>query len=61
MSRRPDGARARQVLDGLLSTDEIAICDMVRFELAYSARNAGEMAAALALLRAPHDCPIGKG
>ena len=61
VSRRPDGARARQVLDSLVSTDEIAICDMVRFELAYSARNAGEMAAALAMLAVPYDCPIGKG
>ena len=60
VSRRPDGSRARQVLDGLVSTDEIAICDMVRFELAYSARNADEMTAALAMLAVPQDCPIGK-
>jgi predicted nucleic acid-binding protein len=60
VSRRPDGARAKQIIDGLLSTDDVAICDMVRFELLYSTRNAAEMEASSANLEVLRDCPIGK-
>lgn len=60
LSRRSDAAPVKEVLDDLLLAAEIAICDMVRFELVYSTRNAAEMAAALANLDALYDCPIGK-
>jgi predicted nucleic acid-binding protein len=60
LSRRSDAARARQALDDLLLAEEVAICDMVRFELVYSTRNAVEMAGALANLDALYDCPVGK-
>lgn len=60
LSRRPAGAGAKRHLDRLLLADEVAICDMVRFELVYSSRNAAEMAAALARLDALRDCPVGK-
>jgi len=60
LSRRPDAVPAKQVLDELLLAAQIAICDMVRFELVYSSRNADEMAAVLTNLEALFDCPVGK-
>jgi predicted nucleic acid-binding protein len=60
LSRRADAAIAKRQLDEHLVRDEVAICDMVRFELVYSSRNSAEMAAALAKLDVLHDCPIGK-
>lgn len=60
LSRRSDAAIVKERLDGHLVADDVAICDMVRFELVYSSRNAAEMAAALANLDVLHDCPIGK-
>jgi len=60
LSRRSDAAPARRRLDELLLSTQVAICDMVRFELVYSSRNAAEMAASLANLDALHDCPVGK-
>jgi predicted nucleic acid-binding protein len=60
LSRRSDAAPVRQAFDELLLAEEVAICDMVRFELVYSSRNAAEMAASLARLDALDDCPIGK-
>jgi predicted nucleic acid-binding protein len=60
LSRRSDAALAKEQLDEHLVADKVAICDMVRFELVYSARNSAEMAAALANLDVLHDCPIGK-
>ncbi len=60
LSRRADAAPVKDRLDEHLLADQVAICDMVRFELVYSSRNAAEMAAALAKLDVLHDCPIGK-
>jgi predicted nucleic acid-binding protein len=60
VSRRADAATVKEQLDEHLLADEVAICDMVRFELVYSTRNSAEMAAALANLDALHDCPVGK-
>jgi predicted nucleic acid-binding protein len=39
---------------------EIATCDMVRLELLYSARNAGEFGELHDELAALSDCPVGK-
>jgi predicted nucleic acid-binding protein len=60
VSRRVEGATARQALDELLLSSQVAICDMVRFELLYSARNAADMAATSINLDALYDCPVGK-
>lgn len=60
LSRRADAATVKARFDDQLVAGEVAICDMVRFELVYSTRNSAEMAAALANLDALHDCPIGK-
>lgn len=60
LSRRADATTVKGQLDEHLLADEVAICDMVRFELVYSTRNSAEMAAALANLDALHDCPVGK-
>ena len=60
LSRRSDGAAAKRALDQSLLASEVAICDMVRFELLYSTRNAAEMAASSAKLDALHDCPVDK-
>lgn len=60
LSRRSDGSGAKRALDRLLFASEVAICDMVRFELLYSTRNAAEMAASSANLDALRDCPVGK-
>jgi predicted nucleic acid-binding protein len=60
LSRRSDAAPVKRLLDEYLLAAEVAICDMVRFELVYSSRNAAEMAAGLANLDALDDCPVGK-
>lgn len=60
LSRRADATQARQRFDDLLTGRLVAICDMVRFELLRSSRNASEMAATSADLDALWDCPVGK-
>ena len=50
----------RHEFDTALVDGEIATCDMVRMELLYSARNAGEFADLREELDALPDCPIGK-
>ncbi len=60
LSRRSGAEPVKRVLDELLLDEQVAICDMVRFELVYSSRNAADMAASLANLDALHDCPVGK-
>lgn len=44
--------------DDRLVRSEIATCDMVRLELLWTTRDAGELAARRAALEALHDCPI---
>lgn len=43
-----------------LVSGEIGTCDMVRFELLFSARNGGELAEIASELAVVPDCPIGK-
>ena len=58
-SRRA-GGELRQWFDDRLVEGEIATCDMVRLELLYSARSAGEFESLGIDLGAVPDCPIGK-
>jgi predicted nucleic acid-binding protein len=56
---RTVGGEVRERFDELLVDGQIAVCDMVRLELLYSARNAKEFSSLrddLAVLQA---CPIG--
>ena len=59
-SRRADQPELRHAFDAALVDGEIATCDMVRLELLYSARHAGEFAALREELAALPDCPIAK-
>jgi predicted nucleic acid-binding protein len=49
----------RREFDDLLTRGSIATCDMVRFELLWSARNHAELAELRAELDALRDTPIG--
>ena len=60
LAQRADAPAVKRTLDELIRDDAVGICDMVRFEIAYSTRNADEMAAVLGDLRALRDCPLGK-
>lgn len=53
------GGELRRGFDEALVEGEVATCDMVRLELLYSARNAGEFRALRGELDALADCPIG--
>ena len=57
---RRSAAELRRDFDTALVDGEIATCDMVRLELLYSARNAGEFADIRTELEALPDCAIGK-
>ena len=59
-SRRESAGGVRQHFDELLIEGEVAICDMVRLELLYSARNATEFRELMEELEALPDCPIGE-
>lgn len=57
-SNRDDLPELRADFDSRLERGEVAVCDMVRFELLYSARNAREYEwSSLRLLAFP-ECPI---
>jgi predicted nucleic acid-binding protein len=60
-SRRGTHGDLREDFDSLLVDGEIAICDMVRMELLYSARNAEEFSELSEDLNALPECPIGEG
>lgn len=60
LSRRSEAIETRQRFDDLLRARLVASCDMVRFELLHSSRNAVEMAGTSADLDALWDCPVGK-
>jgi predicted nucleic acid-binding protein len=59
-SRRATQTALRRAFDTALVDGEVATCDMVRLELLYSARSAGEFAELREELAAMPDCPIGK-
>lgn len=59
ISRRSKGG-AREFLDDLVVEAQLAICDVVRFELLYSVRNGGEFATAESRLAALPDVAIQK-
>jgi predicted nucleic acid-binding protein len=59
-SRRPDRPALREDFDALVEDDLIGICDMVRLELLYSARNAREFTELREDLAALADFPIGR-
>jgi len=60
LSRRSDQAGLRAWFDDSVEEGEIATCDMVRLELLYTARNAGEFDKVREGLAALPDSPIGK-
>jgi predicted nucleic acid-binding protein len=59
-SRKAAFPQLRQAFDTALVDGELAICDMVRLELLYSARNAAEFAAIREELDALPNCPIAE-
>jgi predicted nucleic acid-binding protein len=59
-SRRERRGGVREDFDTRLVDGEIAICDMVRMELLYSARNEDEFDELSEELRALPECPIGQ-
>jgi predicted nucleic acid-binding protein len=59
-SRRESRGGLREDFDTRLVDGEIAICDMVRMELLYSARNEDEFDELSEELRALPECPIGR-
>jgi len=59
-SRRSGQRDLRHAFDVALVDGEIATCDMVRLELLYSARSAGEFGELHDELAALSDCPVGK-
>jgi len=56
---RAVGGELRRIFDDAVIEGELATCDMVRLELLYSARNAGEFGALRGELDALANCPIG--
>jgi predicted nucleic acid-binding protein len=58
--RRAAGGELRDEFDELVVEGEMAVCDMVRLELLYSTRSAGEFASVRDDLAVLRDCPIGK-
>jgi predicted nucleic acid-binding protein len=56
---RAVGGELRSAFDEAVIVGEIAICDMVRLELLYSARNADEFTSLRDELSALPSCPIG--
>jgi predicted nucleic acid-binding protein len=59
-SRRAGHQELRHAFDVAVVDGEVATCDMVRLELLYSARNAGEFGELRDELGALPDCPIGE-
>jgi predicted nucleic acid-binding protein len=59
-SRRPGAEELRERFDAALEDGEIAICDMVRLELLYSAKNGTDFLEIREDLDSLPDCPIGK-
>jgi predicted nucleic acid-binding protein len=59
-SRRSAHPELRPDFDARLEEGELAICDMVRLELLYSARGPREFAELAVELDALPDCPIGE-
>ncbi|HYI99619.1 MAG TPA: PIN domain-containing protein [Thermoleophilaceae bacterium] len=60
VSRRVGAEEASSELDERILRSQVAICDVVRFELLREARNGPEMLAMAGALAALPDCPIGK-
>lgn len=60
VSRRVEAPSVREAFDELVRRSQLAICDVVRFELLYSARNGNELAARSMRLAALPDFEIAK-
>lgn len=60
VSRRDGADDARAAFDEAVRRGRLGICDVVRFELLYSARNESELTAAAARLAVLPDLDIGK-
>jgi len=61
VSRRPDARPTREAFDEIVRRSNLLICDVVRFELLYSARNADELNMTAGRLAALPDVEIAKG
>lgn len=60
VSRRPEASSAKADFDALLLQGQVATCDVVRFELLYSARNGDELSTMAARLDVLPELAIGR-
>lgn len=60
IARRSEAAEVRSTFDAMVRRSKVAICDVVRFELLYSARNGDELAFMAARLGQLPDIEITK-